>query len=254
MLTHGHMPSDLMKTAIGPVLKNRQGDTSDKNNYRPIAIVTAVSKILNIMKLIETHLLTSDNKFGFKRQHGTDLCIFTVKSVIKYNNLCNSPVFTCFLDASKAYDRVNHWTLFKKLIKRSVSIIVVRMLMFWYSKQEVCIRCGTEMSSNFNISNGVRQGGILSLSLFAIYMDDLSSLLNTSRIGCDISDVCINHVFYADDLCLMAPCAIALQEMINICCLYNIEIDLNFNTTKSYCMIPPPPRELSTVYTSTLFE
>ena len=72
-------------------------------------------------------------------------------------------------------------------------------------------------------------------------MDNLSSLLNTSRIGCHISDVCINHVFYADDLCLMAPCAIALQEWINICCLYSIEIDLNFTATKSYCMIFTPP-------------
>ena len=94
------------------------------------------------------------------------------------------------------------------------------MFMFWYSKQEVCIRWGTEMSSYFNFSNGVRQGGILSQSLFAIYMGDLSSLLNTSRIGCYISGVCINHAFYADDLYLMAPCAIALQELINICCLY----------------------------------
>ena len=68
------------------------------------------------------------------------------------------------------------------------------------------------MSSYFNISYGVRQGGIVSLSLFAIYMDDLSSLLNTSRIGCHISDVCINHVFYADDSCLLAPCATSLQE------------------------------------------
>ena len=49
------------------------------------------------------------------------------------------------------------------------------------------------MSSYFNISNGIRQGGILSPSLFAIYMDDLSSLLNTSRIGCHISDVCIKE-------------------------------------------------------------
>ena len=91
------------------------------------------------------------------------------------------------------------------------------MLMYWYTKQELCIRWGAEMSPYFTISNGVRQGGILSPSLFAVYMDDLSSLLNTSRIGCHIDDVCINHVFYADDLCLMAPCAIALQELINVC-------------------------------------
>ena len=87
---------------------------------------------------------------------------------------------------------------------------------------------------------GVRQGGILSPSLFAVYMDDLSSLLNTSRIGCHIDDVCINHVFYADDLCLMAPCAIALQELINVCYQYSNEIDLNFNATKFFCVAFTP--------------
>ena len=158
----------------------------------------------------------------------------TVKSVIKYYNLYNSHVDTCFLDASKAYDQVNQWTLFKKILDRSVHILVVRMLMFWYTRQELCIKWGAEMSSFFTISNGVRQGGILSPSLFAVYKDDLSSLLNASRIGCHISDVCINHVFYADDLCLMAPCAIALQELLNICYRYSVEVNLNFNATKSF--------------------
>ena len=65
------------------------------------------------MRKLETQLVTSDNQFGFKHEHGLDLCIFTVKSVIKYYNLHNSPGYTCFLDASKAYDRVNHWTLFR---------------------------------------------------------------------------------------------------------------------------------------------
>ena len=107
MLTHGYLPVSLMQSAIVPILKNRQGDTSDKNNYRPIAIVTALSKIfeLCIMNLIELHLLTQENQFGFKKKHSTDLCIFTVKSTIKYYNMYNSPVYSCFLDASKAYDR-----------------------------------------------------------------------------------------------------------------------------------------------------
>ena len=141
----------------------------------------------------------------------------------------NSPVYSCFLDVSKAYDRVNHWTLFKKLLKRSISVIIIRILMFWYSKQNLCIKCGTQTSSFFTISNGVRQGGILSSVLFSIYMDDLSVLLSQSGIGCHIEGLCINHVFYADDLCLMAPCAIALQELINMCFKYSIEIDLNLN-------------------------
>ena len=55
MLTHGYLPASLMQSAIVPILKNRQGDTSDKSNYRPIAIVTALSKIfeLCIMNLIK---------------------------------------------------------------------------------------------------------------------------------------------------------------------------------------------------------
>ena len=63
---------------------------------------------------MDAHLVTSDNQFGFKQKHSTDLCISTVKSILHYYNYCNSPVYTCFLDASKAFDRVNHWTMFKK--------------------------------------------------------------------------------------------------------------------------------------------
>ena len=188
------------------------------------------------MRKVEAQLITKDNQFGFKREHGTDLYKFTVKSVIKHNNLHNSPVCTCFLDVSKAFDRVNHWTLFRKLPNRSIHILIVRMLMYWYTKQKLCIRWGAEMSPYFTIFNAVRQGGILSLSLFAVYMDDLSSLLNTSRIECHIDDVCINQEFHADDLCLMAPCAIALQELINVCYQYSNEIDLNFNATIFFCV------------------
>ena len=139
-----------------------------------------------------------------------------------------------------SYDRVNYWTLFKKLLKRGISVVIVRILLFWYSMQEICIKWGNETSSCFTISNGVRQGGILSPVLFSIYMDDLSVLLSQSGIGCHIDDLCINHVFYADDLCLMAPCAIALQELINLCYDYSIEIDMNFNALKSYCIAFTP--------------
>ena len=69
MLINGYLPTSLMKSAIVPILKNRQGDTSDKNNDRPIAIVTAISKIfeLCLMNLIESHLITKDNQFGLRR-------------------------------------------------------------------------------------------------------------------------------------------------------------------------------------------
>ena len=100
-----------MKTAIVPIIKNKTGDTSDKNSYRPIALVTACSELC-ILSIIENYInCTHDHQFGFKKQHTTDMCIYTVKSVIKYDTRQNSPVYTCFLDASKAFDRISHWTL-----------------------------------------------------------------------------------------------------------------------------------------------
>ena len=232
------MPNAFMKMSIIPILKNKNGDTIAKNNHRPIAIVTAMSKIfeLCLSRIMDAYLFTSDNQFDFKRKHSTDLCIYTVKSIIRYYNYYNSPVYTCFLDASKAFDRINHWTMFKKLILRDVPIIIVRVLCFWYRTQELCIQWGNMGSSFFNISNGVRQGGILSPKLFSVYMDDLSNILVSSGVGCFLNNVCFNYVF----LCLMAPCAIALQELLNICHRYSITADLNFNALKSFCVAFTP--------------
>ena len=50
-ILHGYLPADFMKTAMGPIIKNKTGDTSDKNNYRPIALVTAASKLLKFVFL-----------------------------------------------------------------------------------------------------------------------------------------------------------------------------------------------------------
>ena len=63
----------------------------------------------------------------------------------------------------------------------------------------------------FSASKGVRQGGILSPLLFNLYMDDISNTLNSSRQGCIINGVPVNHIMYADDVALIAPSAHALQ-------------------------------------------
>ena len=76
-------------------------------------------------------------------------------------------------------------------------------------------------SYRVNVSNGVRQRGILSPKLFAIYVDDLSHELTLCKSGCYIDDQCMNHVMYADDICLMAPSAISMQKMLDVCFDFN---------------------------------
>ena len=119
---------------------------------------------------------------------------------------------------------------------RNVPSILIRILCFWYRSQEICILWGNSRPSLCTIFSGVRQGGILSPKLFSVYIDDLSKLLINSGIGCFIDNACFNHVFYADDLYLMAPCAISLEELLLICYSYSISVDVNFNPLKSLCI------------------
>ena len=140
-----------------------------------------------------------------------------MKSVSKYYTQHHSPVYTCFLDASKAFDKINHFKLFRKLLDRKTPIVIVRIVLFWYSKQTVCVKWGRCISDYFSISNGVRQGGILSPKLFSVFVDDLYDKLVESKVGCPIDNLCMNRVMYADDISLMAPSPAALQELINIC-------------------------------------
>ena len=73
-------------------------------------------------------------------------------------------------------------------------------------------------------------------------MDDLFNLLTDSGIGCYIGNVCVNDVFYADDLCLIAPYVTALQQLLNICHSYSANVDLNLNALKSFCFAYSPKR------------
>ena len=59
------------------------------------------------------------------------------------------------------------------MIRRNVPLVIVRIIAFWYQTQTMCVKWGKVNSAYFNVSNGVRQGGILSPKLFAIYVDDM---------------------------------------------------------------------------------
>ena len=169
---------------------------------------------------LESFLHSSDYQFGFKANHSTDLCIYTLKEVIDFYKSESTSIYVCFMDASKAFDRVNHWLLFKKLIDRGMPLIFVRILMEWYTTQKACVRWGSAVSDSFVVTNGVRQGGILSPLLFNVYMDGLSSSLSNTPTGCAIGGVMVNHIMYADDLVVISPSVKGLQRLLDVCAVY----------------------------------
>ena len=103
--------------------------------------------------------------------------------------------------------------------------------------QTMCVKWRKVNSAYFNVSNGVHQGEILSPKLFYTYVDDLSHELTLCKSGCYIDDQCMNHVMYADDICLMAPSAIGLQNVLDVCFDFSLRNYIMFNPVKCMCYI-----------------
>ena len=84
MLYHGYIPKRAMDTLIVPIIKDKKGLLTDKHNYRPVAITSVFSKLLEsvILDKYKDKLDTKSNQFGFKLGHGTDMCIFVLKQII----------------------------------------------------------------------------------------------------------------------------------------------------------------------------
>ena len=129
-----YLPSMFMKTAIVPMIII---EIPVVKTITGLLLVTALSKNFEYCSavILKKYLFTHNQQYGCKSKRSTDFCIhvYTVKSVSKYYIQHHSPVYTCFLDASKAFDKINYFKLFRKLLDRKPLIVIVRILLFWYS-------------------------------------------------------------------------------------------------------------------------
>ena len=207
-----------MHVVIIPLLKCK----SNVNNNRPIAIVTILSKVLEqvLLSRLSRYLWTADSQFGFKRAHGTEIAIFAINQTINFYCNQDTPVYMCFLAANKAFDRVNHWTLWKKLLDRNVPLHIVKLFIFWYREQEYMVRWGNSLSMTFLCANGIREGGQLSPLLYNVYTDDLKHHLQATGVRCYVGGAWANSLSYADDMVLLAPTVTALQTLLEVCRSY----------------------------------
>ena len=81
--------------------------------------------------------------------------------------------------------------------------------------------------------NGVKQGGVLSLLLFAIYTDSLLKRLEESGVGCHMGGHFTGALAYADDITLLSPSMSGLRTLSKVCEEYATEFDVTFTGNKS---------------------
>ncbi len=137
------------------------------------------------------------------------------------------------LDASKAFDRVKYCKLFEQLITRNISPLVIRLLSVLYTNQTLQVRRKSSIGNNFSVSNGVKQGGVLSLVFFAMYIDEFMNKLKNSGVCCYMGNKFMGGVSFADDIKLLTPTHKGLNKLIYICEQYPAEFHIKIKGAKS---------------------
>ena len=145
-----------------------------------------ICKTFDIFILEEQHhgLITDELQFGFQKNASTVLCTSFLMETVEYYNDNDTDCYLILLDASKAFDRVEYVKLFTLLRDRKICPTVLRLLMNMYINQQIQVKWNNMISQTCTISNGVKQEGCMSSTLFSIYLDKLIGILRTSNVGC----------------------------------------------------------------------
>ena len=217
MLRFSYVPRDFGQGITIPIPKNSNCRGSHAiDSFRGITLSTTISKLFErcILVLFSDYLNTSQNQFGFKANVGCTRSILTLRKVVEYYNYNGSTVNMCFLDIAKGFDKMNHYVLLIKLMKRRLPKVLVALLQYWFSISYNKVRWGEMLSQPYKLLAGVRQGGVLSPVLFSIYVD---GLLNKFRhFGCRYLGLSTSALMFADDIVLVAPSVTELQTMLDM--------------------------------------
>lgn len=198
-----NFPESLKLTKILPL--HKKGSKKDLENYRPIAILPFLSKILEkvlynqIYDYFEKNNLFTSSQFGFRKGKNTGLAVMTFLNQIRQlKNACSKEsIVSIQFDLSKAFDLVDHDILIEKLKKYGFSTKACKLVRSFLSGRfqttEVS-KNGRKYHSNFTPSTaGVAQGSLLGPLLFLIYINDLPDFLEDNGID-------LQTVIYADDI------------------------------------------------------
>ena len=239
----GYFPKAWSSSLIVPIYK--KGLNADPNNYRGISLLPVFSKVFMNVMYSRLNKWCSDNSIlcqeqgGFKQGFSTIDSIFTLNTIVtKYTQKKGGRFYCAFVDFTKAFDLLNRNALWLKLEKLKVSSKMVNMLKGVYKQVNAKILTPNTFTESFEYKWGVKQGCILSPTLFNLFINDLSKFFkDKGAFQIPLKDLEVSLLLYADDLVLLSDSAIGLQRQLNWLQEYCETWDLKVSKEKSKIMV-----------------
>ncbi len=176
-LSLGIFPSKLKKSRVIPIFKS--GLKTDCDNYRPISLLSSISKVLE--KIVAAKLLDhlTENNILYDHQYGFTPGKSTEQNLIQITNYITSALndndycIGVFIDLKKAFDVCSHPILLKKLSLIGVNDTALNWFKTYLSNRTQCVNINNITSEEKNLLLSVIQGSILGPILFLVYINDL---------------------------------------------------------------------------------
>eukprot|EP00833_Pecoramyces_ruminatium_P010910 jgi/Orpsp1_1/1184942/evm.model.c7180000091668.1 len=239
---NGDFPEDWNTASI--VSLPKKGDLTDCNNYRGISLINVGLKILSkivtnrISKYAFKHNFIRPEQFGFRNKEECISLYISIREICQRRKFKNKFTYLAFLDLKKAYDSVPTMNILMKLYKLGIRGKCHRFLSNLYlsSKARACFK--SDLSNEFEIHRGVRQGCPLSPILFNLFINDV--LDGCDKFGVSIeSKKCCGGLF-ADDIVLVAPSKSALRNILNKVHSWSIKNEMTFGINKCCTLVIKP--------------
>ena len=176
----GEIPTELSKS-IFIALPKKQG-AIECELHRTISLMSHMMKIiLNILMLRTRSKLSPEfgkEQCGFREDTGTRNAIFMLRMLTERAVEMQKNVYVCFIDYTKAFDKVRHEELMNMLQDLEIDGKDIRLIRNLYWEQSACMKIDNQYSESINIKRGVRQGSVFSPDLFNLYSGKIMSELD----------------------------------------------------------------------------
>ena len=234
-LETGIFPSKLKIAKVIPILK--RSDETIFDNYRPISILSSISKVFERIIFNQIHNYFHVNnlyfcsQYGFRKEHSTELVMLElIDRITQHLDKGTTPINVhVYLDLSKAFDTLDHNIMLHKLKYYGIEGTALRLFESYLNERQQYVDLDGTTSNNNRILTGVPQGSILGPLLFIIYINDIAK-----------SSKHFNFIIYADDTTLCSTLKINAdatqlnRELNNVSQWLNlIKLSLNVKKTKS---------------------